>query len=66
MELHLCTFEQFLTGFFLHVILQGFHTEESEITKLATVNNFSGFCNFFLDFFDPEQPWFPRSKELLF
>ena len=60
------TFETFLTGFFLHVILQGFHIEESEITKLATVNNFSGFCNFFLDFFDPEQPWFLRSKELFF
>ena len=62
------TFKQFLTGFFLHVILQGFHIEESEITKLATVNNFSGFRNFFLDnFFDPEQPWFlRRSKELFF
>ena len=37
------TFEQFLAGFFLHVILQGFHIEKSEITKLATVNNFPGF-----------------------
>ena len=62
-----CTFEQFLAGFFLHVILQGFHIEESEITKLATVNNFPGFCNFFLDnFVDPEPPWLLRSNELLF
>ena len=61
------TFEQFLAGFFLHVILQGFHIEKSEITKLATVNNFPGFWNFFLDnFVDPEPPWLLRSNELLF